>query len=325
VAPEDLVTVQTRRDALGPVISGSVQPAKRADLRAEVAAVVLQVLKDNGESVRAGEILMRLDDTSIRDALTSAQEALRVAGQGVEQAERSVQRLNNLREQGMVSAQALDDAQLRRQQALGEQAAARARVVSAQQQLSRTIVRAPFDGVVAERKASAGDTAGIGKELVKVLDPRTMRFEGLVSADKLQDLKVGQPVSFRVNGFSDRVITGKVQRIDASVNATTRQVGVWVSFTDAKAAPTVSGLFAEGRIESGSTDMLSVPDSTLRRQGDTAQVWRLAEGQRLEQVVVKLGERDARSGDWPVLSGLAAGDRILRNPGSNLKSGQAVT
>ena len=63
--------------AAGPVITGSLQPERRADLRAEVSAVVLQVLKDNGEPVRAGDLLVRLDDTAIRDSLTSADEAVR--------------------------------------------------------------------------------------------------------------------------------------------------------------------------------------------------------------------------------------------------------
>jgi len=64
-----------------------------------------------------------------------------------------------------------------------------------------------------------------------------------------------------------------------------------------------------------------VPDAALQRNGDLAQVWRV-DGQAIRKVAVTLGERDPRSGDWPVLSGLAAGDRILRNPGSTLVDGQ---
>lgn len=323
VAPEDLHTLQPSRIAQGPIVSGSVQPAKRADLRAEVAAVVMQVLKDNGETVRTGDLLMRLDDTALRDSLSSAEEALRAATQAQDQADRTVQRLSTLREQGMTSAQALEDAQVRRNQAQSDVAAARTRVVAARQQLGRTVVRAPFDGVVSERKASAGDTAQVGKELLKVIDPRSMRFEGLVSADRLQDLKLGQPASFRINGFSDRVFTGKVQRIDSAVNATTRQVAVVVVFDDPASAPRVAGLFAEGRIEAGATQALSVPEALLVRAGDQAHVWRV-QGQKLAKVSVRLGERDARSGEVLVLSGLNAGDQLVRHPGSQLADGQAV-
>jgi RND family efflux transporter MFP subunit len=323
IAPEDLHVLQPGRIAQGPVVSGTVLPGKRADLRAEVAAVVMQVLKDNGETVRAGDLLMRLDDTAIRDSLSSAEEALRAATQAQDQSERTVQRLVTLREQGMTSAQALEDAQVRRNQAQSDAVAARSRVASARQQLTRTLVRAPFDGVVSERKASAGDTAQIGKELLKVIDPRSMRFEGLVSADRLQDLKLGQPVSFRINGFSDKVFAGKVQRLDSAVNATTRQVAIVVSFDDAAGAPRVAGLFAEGRIDAGGAMGLSLPESTVVRSGENTHVWRV-QGNKLSKVAVKLGERDARSGEVAVLSGLAAGDRLLRHPGSSLVDGQAV-
>jgi membrane fusion protein, multidrug efflux system len=323
LAPEDLLTLAPARVAQGPVITGAVVPEKRADLRAEVAAVVVQVYKDNGETVRAGELLMRLDDTALRESLASTEEAQRAAGQAFDQAERTAQRLKTLQAQGMTSTQALEDAEVRRNAAQSELAAARTRVVAARQQMQRTLVRAPFDGVVSERKASAGDTVQIGKELLKVIDPRSMRFEGLVSADRLAELKLGQAASFRINGFSDRDFAGRVQRIDASVNAATRQVAVVVAFAEPTEAPRVSGLFAEGRVETGASQALTLPDAAIVRSGDGTAVWRL-QGAQVAKVAVRLGERDARSGQWPVQSGLAAGDRLLRNPGSQLVDGQPV-
>ncbi|MBC7942144.1 MAG: efflux RND transporter periplasmic adaptor subunit, partial [Chitinophagaceae bacterium] len=315
LAPEDLRTVQASALSSGPVISGSVQPERRADLRAEVAAVVLQVLKQNGEPVRTGDLLMRLDDTSIRDSLMSADEAVRASTQAFEQTERQVQRLKTLQAQGMTSMQALEDAEVRRNNAQSDLVAARGRSVAARQQLRRTEVRAPFEGVVSERKASAGDTVQVGKELLKVIDPRSMRFEGLVSADRMSELKIGQNVSFRINGFTQGDFAGKVQRIDAAANAVTRQIEVVVSFSDTAGAPRVSGLFAEGRVETGSTQALMLPDASVQRTGEATFVWRVG-GSTLSKVAVKLGERDLRSGQFPVLAGLAAGDRVLRNPGS---------
>jgi RND family efflux transporter MFP subunit len=321
LAPEDLRTLASATVSSGPIVTGSVQPERRADLRAEVAAVVVQVLKDNGEAVRAGDLLVRLDDTAIRDSLTSAEEAVRASNQAYDQSERQVQRLKTLQAQGMTSTQALEDAEVRRNNAQSDLVAAKTRVVSARQMLQRTGVRAPFDGVVSERKASAGDTVQVGKELLKVIDPRSMRFEGLVSADRMSELKTGQGVVFRVNGYASGDFIGQVRRIDASANATTRQVAVIVDFKDTAASPRVAGLFAEGRIETGSAQMLTLPESAVVRAGDSAYVWRVG-AQALAKVGVKLGERDARSGELPVLEGLAAGDRILRNPGSTLVEGQ---
>ncbi len=323
LAPEDLRTLSASLLATGPVISGSVQPERRADLRAEIGAVVQQVLKENGEAVRAGDLLVRLDDTAIRDSLMSADEAVRASTQAFDQSERQVQRLKTLQAQGMISMQALEDAEVRRNNAQSDLVAARSRVASARQQLRRTEVRAPFEGVVSERKVSAGDTAQVGKELVKVIDPRSMRFEGLVSADRMHELKAGQLVSFRVNGFAQTDFVGSVRRIDAAANATTRQVEVIVAFNDAAAAPRVGGLFAEGRVETGGAQALMLAEGSVVRAGEDTRVW-LVKGKVVNKVPVRLGERDARSGDYPVLSGLVAGEQVLRNPGSALVDGQQV-
>jgi RND family efflux transporter MFP subunit len=236
--------------------------------------------------------------------------------------------LKTLQAQGMTSVQALDDAEGRRNAAQSELVAARARVVSAQQQLRRTEVRAPFDGIVSERRASVGDTAQVGKELVKVIDPRGMRFEGQISADRLDEVKVGQRVVFRVNGFGDEEFAGIVRRIDATANATTRQVEVVVAFADPARAPRVAGLYAEGRIAaaaggSGAAPMRLAEPSIVRDGNGTAHVWRVKDG-RIAKVAVQIGERDPRSGEFDLKAGLAEGDQILRNPGATLVDGQRV-
>jgi membrane fusion protein (multidrug efflux system) len=322
IAPEDLLTVQTNALASGPVITGSVQPERKADLRAEVSAVVLQVLKENGEAVKRGDVLVKLDETAIRDSLGSAEQASRSAGQALDQAERQLERLKTLRASGMTSAQALDDAEVRRNSAQSEVAAARTRAVLARQQLQRTLVRAPFDGVVSDRKVSAGDTAAIGKELLKVIDPTSMRFEGRVSADKISSVKIGQPVSFRVNGYGDQEFQGTVRRIDPSANDVTRQVEVLVGFVNA-IQPKVSGLYGEGRIDADSKAALMLPEGALVKAGDKAYTWRLKDN-TLSKTALVIGTRDQRTGNYEVKSGLATGDRVMRTPNSSFKDGQKV-
>ena len=323
VSAEDLVILHSNALTSGPSITGSVQPERRADLRAEVSAMVVAVHKENGEIVRRGDLLMRLDDTAIRDTLTAAEAAARAADQAFEQAERQWQRMKTLRETGVVSAQQVEDAEVKRNGARSDREAAKTRVVSARQQLQRTEVRAPFDGVVSDRKASAGDTAQIGKELVKVIDPRSLRFEGLVSADYIGDVKTGQQVVFRVHGFSDQAFLGKVTRVNPAVNATTRQVEVLVNFVDAKQQPNVAGLYAEGRIETHQQAALTIPPTALVREGDQTFVWRLKE-RTLEKAQLTIGERDARTGEYALLDGLIEGDSVLRYPTAALHDGQPI-
>ena len=322
VAPEDVLTVQSDAISSGPVVTGSIQPERRADLRAEVSAIVLQVLKENGEPVKRGDVLVRLDETSIRDTLMSAEEAQRAANLSLEQANRQLERLKTLRASGMTSVKALDDAEMARNNALSELSAAKSRVATARQQLGRTVVRAPFDGIVSDRKVSAGDTATIGKELVKVIDPASMRFEGRVSADSIATVKVGQKVNFRVNGYGEQQFAGIVKRIDPAANAVTRQVEVLVEFAD-RAQPKVAGLYAEGRVDAATANALMLPEAAVVKAGDKAYTWRV-KGKTLNKIDLVLGARDQRTGNFEVKQGLAAGDVVLRAPSSNLKDGQKV-
>ncbi|MHA4870415.1 efflux RND transporter periplasmic adaptor subunit [Duganella sp. PWIR1] len=322
MSPEDTLTIQSDALASGPVITGSIQPERRADLRAEVNAIVIQVLKENGETVKKGDVLLRLDETSIRDSLTSADEATRASEQTLAQTQRMFERQKTLLASGMVSTTALEDAEVRRNNAQSDLAAARSRSVAARQQLTRTVVRAPFDGIVSDRKVSNGDTAQVGKELIKVIDPSSMRFEGMVSADKIGVVKLGQPVLFRVNGYEGQSFSGKIKRVDPAANAVTRQVEVLVDFAEA-ARPGVAGLYAEGRVEAQTTASLMVPPSALVQAGDSNYVWRVKGGQ-LAKVPLTIGTRDERSGRWQVLSGLQAGDMVVRVPASGFKDGQKV-
>jgi multidrug resistance efflux pump len=164
-------TVRNTALTSGPSITGSIQPERRADLRAEVNAIVMRVLKENGDAVRRGDMLVHLDDTAIRDALASAEASSRAAT-GLRPGDtpvRAHEDAAHVRHGFGPGARRCRGPAQRRPERPG---AAKARVVLARQQLTRTEVRAPFDGVVSDRKVSAGDTAQIGKELLKVIDPR---------------------------------------------------------------------------------------------------------------------------------------------------------
>ncbi|MFA9273854.1 MAG: efflux RND transporter periplasmic adaptor subunit [Candidatus Aquirickettsiella gammari] len=322
IANEDILNLQSNALASGPVVTGSIQPERKADLRAEVSTVVLQVLKENGEAVKRGDVIVRLDETSIRDNLNSANDTARNAALALDQADRNLQRLKTLRASGMTSMQALDDAEVRRNSAQSEVSAAKARAAQAQQQLQRTVVRAPFDGVVSERKVSAGDTALAGKELVKVIDPNSMRFVGRVSADKIGMVKTGQNVSFRINGYANQEFRGKVTRLDPAANDVTRQVEVLVAFSDSK-QPRVSGLYAEGNIEAETVSALMLPEAAIVKSGDKSFAWKI-QGKKLNKVELALGSRDVRTGNYEIRRGVVAGDVIMRNPSSNFKEGQNV-
>jgi RND family efflux transporter MFP subunit len=316
---QDLLTLSQSTLARGPVISGSLQPVVKAELNAEVSGIVMQVLKDNGDLVKAGDVLVKLDQTTYRDKLLSAQEAERSAIVTLEQSNRQLKRMQSLSKQSLVTQEGLEAAENKANQAQSDLASARARLVEARQQMEKTEVKAPFSGVVATRKVSAGDTAQVGKGLMVLIDPASIRFEGYVAADRVGQVKVGNKVTFKVNGYSGQFFTGVVERINPLANESTRQVQLLVSM-ELKEQSLVAGLYAEGHVEAQNSDALMVPESALIREGDKHFVWQFANNE-LKKTQVELGGKDERWGTQEVLSGVTAGAQILRHPQGALTDG----
>jgi RND family efflux transporter MFP subunit len=311
--------------ATAPVLTGAIQAERRADLRAEVGSVVQRVLRDNGEPVKRGELLVKLDDAAIRDALLSAEEALRAAERSFEGAERTFHRLKSLQAQGMSSVQAMEDAEVRRNLAQSEQVAAKARVSNARQQLERTEIRAPFDGILAARKVSSGDTATMGKELVQVIDPSSLRMEALVPAERVGELRVGQAVKVRVQGVEPAEREGRIRRIDSVAQPVSRQVALVVDLVGTSGrGGLIAGLYAEGSVDVQAPTVLALPETALVRDGDKMAVWAMQDG-AVKRLPVTVLPRDARTGLFVVTQGLKAGDQVLRSPGSRPVDGQRYT
>lgn len=318
----DLVTLTPGDLSRGPMISGSLQPVIKAELNAEVSGIVTKVLKDNGDLVKAGELLVQLDQTTYRDKLLSAQEATRSAQVTSEQAVKQLRRMQSLNQQGLVTAEVLESAEIKANQAQSELASAKARLVEARQQLERTEVRAPFSGVVSARRTSAGDTAQIGKALMVVMDPASMRFEGFIAADQVGQVKVGQAVSFKINGYVDQRFNGTVERINPSASENTRQVQLFVAIEQKQ--DLVAGLYAEGFVSIENQLSLMVAPSAVVSEGDQHFVWQVMD-KKLTKQKVTLGARDPRYGTLQILAGVAVGDQILLHPHGSLTDGATVT
>jgi membrane fusion protein (multidrug efflux system) len=181
--------------------------------------------------------------------------------------------------------------------------------------------------VVGERKVSAGDTAAIGKELFKVMDPTSMRFAGRVSADKISVVSVGQAVSFRINGYAGQDFRGKVTRVNPSANDITRQVEVLVSFVRCQPSqrcrvcmPKVRDRVGQGsrRSRLPETALVQVR-ATSRRSGAIKDLNALNQSGAECWVRVTRALAILRCAPaWPT------GDTVMRNPSSNFKEGQLV-
>ncbi|RKH54533.1 efflux RND transporter periplasmic adaptor subunit [Corallococcus llansteffanensis] len=322
LGPENAVRVEPMHLESGPVISGSLQARRVASVRAEVGGSILDVKADQGQTVKEGQLLALVEEGTLRAQVLAASSTVRVARNALQVTKADEQRLQQLVKQGVITRREFERTQLARTQAEGQLAEAQARLKLAQDQLGRTRVTAPFTGVVSERQVHAGDIVQPGAPLFTVVDPATLRLEASVPAVQLDQVKVGTPVDFRVNGYAGREFKGEVALINPAVDPATGQVRIYVRIPNTEQT-LLSGLFAEGRVASQSKQALAVPVDALDTRQEPPTLLRITDG-KVEQVAVTLGLRDDVAQVVEVRSGLKAGDVVLLGSARDLTNGTPV-
>ena len=322
VGVENVTVAEQTLLRVGPLLSGSLQAAREADVRAEITGTVVQSLADNGQTVQRGQLLARIDDTAIRDQWLSARSLVTSAQNAANVARRDEERTQRLAEAGAVAERDVDAAQQARIAADAQLGDARARLSLAQRQLDNTQVRAPFAGMVSERAASAGDVMQPGSAMFTIVDPSSMRLEASVPAEALTSLRVGDPVEFTVNAYPDRTFTGRVERINPSADPSTRQVRIYVAIPNV-GGRLVAGLFAEGRVATDARNAVVVPRNAVDARGIRPAVVRVKNG-RAERIEVELGLEDDATERVEIRTGLAVGDTVLVGAALGVTPGSQV-
>ena len=322
LGPENVGIARETTLATGPTISGSLTAVREAEVRAETSGPVREVRVQAGQRVSSGAVLAKIDDVALNDAFLSARAAFRSADVALADAKRDSERDERLHGAGAVSERDLERSKSRVATAEAALADARARLVSAQEQLEKATIRAPFTGVVSEREVSAGDVVQPGALLYTVVDPSSMQLEATVPADQLQSLKVGTPVEFTVAGYGARRFQGRIDRINPSVDPATRQVRIYVTIPN-RDQGLVTGLFTEGRVESQRKRTTAIPVTALDPKGTSQEVLKVQQA-RVRRVKVELGIRDLAAEMVEVVRGLSPGDTVLLGSSQELAEGTTV-
>jgi RND family efflux transporter MFP subunit len=322
VTAENVVVVDSARIETGPSLSGSLQPERGATVRAEISGPVLRVGAERGQSVRAGTLIVHIDDVALRDAFLSARSAFSTAEQSATIARRNAERAQTLFQAGAIAERQLEDARLAAETSAAQLTDARARLVLAQNQLAKASVRAPFAGVISERFVNVGDVVQPGSDLFTIVDPGSMRLEASVPAGELARVRVGAPVEFVVTGYAGRVFEGRVSRVNPTVDPGTRQVTVYVSIPNSEGR-LVGGLYAEGRVATESSTGLVVPLDAVDFNATPNTVLRIR-ASRVEHVNVQVGLRDDYLERVQIVSGLMRGDTVLLGAARGITPGTPV-
>lgn len=339
--------------------SGSLVADETSEVASQGTGVVVKVEVDVGSRVKKGDVLVRLDsrDASLRvaqanaaalqassrlgikkgqafDAKSTAE--VRAAKEAMDLAVADAERTKTVFDAGGVPQATWDQARARAEQARAQYeaalngtesawaalAAAQAQAGLAQKAASDTLIRAPFDGAVAERRITAGEFAPMGRVVAVVVRDQTLRLKLDIPEADVGKVEMGKAVSISVAAYPGRVFQGVIKRVGASVKAQSRSLPVEAEIPNDDFA-LKPGFFARAEIALGGEPQpaLLVPRSAIGTTGTATRVFVRA-GSRVVERIVTVGRES--EGLVEIRGVLHAGDEVAVENVEKLSDGAEI-
>jgi membrane fusion protein (multidrug efflux system) len=316
VARVELRDIEDRIEATGELLARD-----QAAIAAEVPGRITEILRDEGEHVQAGEVVLEIDPGRRQLEVDDARARLAEAQAGLVDKQREVKRVRELRRKTVASQSQLDQAETALSLARARLEVAQAHLGVAERALSDASVTAPFDGLVDERFVSVGEFVQAGQTLFELvaLDPIEVEFH-LAEKDSSR-VAVGHRVDVRVAPFPEEVFPADVSVVSPTIDTRTRTLRVKAEFgnPEGRLRP---GLFA--RVDLGvnrRSNVPMIPEEAVLYRADGTVVFRV-QGDRVERKIIEAGVHV--DGTLEVVSGLAGGDLIVRRGHTRLIDGSLV-
>jgi membrane fusion protein (multidrug efflux system) len=286
---------------------GTLRANESVVLKPEVQGRVEEILFDEGQKVKGGQPMVRLDDDRYRAELAEA-----IANRDLSEA--NYRRTQELIKRKVTSQTDLDKAR-------AELQANEARVALQREALSKMTLEAPFDGIAGLREVSVGDVVSPGQSLMQVVDIDPIKVDFRVPELFVGEVRRGQALSITLDAFPGEQFSGEVYAVDPQIDVRGRSIllRATVPNSEGRLRP---GLFARVKLALQRFDnAISVPEEAIVPQGDQQLVYRIVEG-KTEMVPVKLGIR--REAMVQILEGLQPGDVVITAGQIKLRPGAPV-
>ena len=317
----DIAIAQIRELSRGLPISGAIKAVNSALIKARVPGELQGLLVREGDFVKAGQIVARIDDTEFKARVRQAQQQAQSAKAQVDIAKRSFDNNRSLVEQGFISKTALDTSTASLTSAEANYLAAQANADVASKALEDAILRSPISGQVAQRLAQPGERVSVDARILEIVDLSQLELEATLSAADSLSVKVGQTADLSMEGMA-QTIRAKVSRINPSASAGSRAVLAYL--TIAPGTGLRQGLFAQGVLATGNIRTLAIPLNAVRTDKPQPYVQWLQNGKVAHQTVT-LGPRGEVDGQTLVgVEGIAENTTVLQGTAGALREGTPV-
>jgi membrane fusion protein, multidrug efflux system len=322
LAAGDVFTVQSIELAQGVPISGSLKAVNSAVIKARVAGELQGLTVREGDAVKAGQIIARVDSSEYAARVRQAQETADAAKAQIDIAQRSFDNNKALVDQGFISRTALDTSLASLQSAQANHKAALAALDVSKKSVQDTVLTSPINGIVAQRLAQPGERVGIDARVVEIVDLSRLELEAPLAASDSVQVRVGQTARLKIESRSEDV-AATVTRINPSASASSRSVLVYLNV--AQLPGLRQGLFAQGTLDTVKESVLAVPLSAVRTDKPQPYVQIIQNGRIVHQTVEMGGRGEAQGMTMVALKNIAAGAMITPASAGNLRENTQVS
>lgn len=324
LAAVDVAVVEPRALARVIPISGSIAPVVQATVKSKVAGEIEVVTVREGQDVRAGDVIARIDTRNLKAQYERELAAVEKARAELELATLDRDKNRVLLEQRYISQNTYEQTESAYAGSVANLKLAEAQLQLAKIALEDATIRAPFDGTVARRLVEPGEKVSPDSAIVTLVDLRQMLLSAAVPAVEIPSVAVGQTARFKVAGFGAREFEGTVQRINPVAADGSRAINIYIAVPNEDRA-LKGGMFAQGTLQLASSEpVLAVPTRALRYEAGAPFVYTLEEG-RIARKSVAIGARIEGEDYAEIRDGLSTGEQVIvadigdRKPGSPAK------
>ncbi len=324
LSANDIVIAKTTDLTQDIALAGPLRAVHSAIVKARVAGELQGLSVREGDSVKAGQVIARIDATESKARQRQALQQVQAAKAQVDIAQRSHDNNRALVGQGFISGTALDASQATLNSALANMAAAQAGADLSSKSLDDTVMRAPISGLIAQRLAQPGERVGIDARIVEIVDISRLELEATFSAAESLRVKVGQTARLSVEGLAQEV-SAKVVRVNPSASAGSRAILAYLAIAPQGPGSTLrQGLYAQGTLATGTLRTLAVPVSAVRTDKPKPYVqW--VQQERVQHQTVELGARGQADGLACVaVTGVPEGAQLLDGTVGTLRAATLV-
>ncbi|HYC42471.1 MAG TPA: efflux RND transporter periplasmic adaptor subunit [Noviherbaspirillum sp.] len=310
--PTDLMHVKAGELRQLMPLTGSLRAVNQASVKAKVAGEVREVLVREGEAVKAGQAVARMDTSDYQARVEQAGGALQAARGQLEIATKTRDNNKALLDKGFISKTAFDNAESQFNIAQANVESARAALDVAQKALTDTVVKAPISGQVSMRMVQPGEKVAVDNRLLDVVDLAQMELEAAVPAVDIGHVSLGQEVQVKVEGMP-KALTGKVVRINPATQAGSRSIMVYIQVENPQGVLRV-GMFGEAQLTTArKSGVLTVPQAAVHSDAGRQYVYAIEDGKLARKpVTVGILGNDGAGSAVEIVQGLESGAQIVK-------------